>query len=99
MSAGAVHGESGCVCINYMRSFTRRGEDKYIRCTFWVANLDRVIELGISCLPQSNWDLSSVVQLCGLSLPPTFIPEVERLYIQRSRSIQLPGWHWQKTSQ
>jgi hypothetical protein len=54
---------------------------------------DGVIELGISCWSQSNWGLSSVVRLCGSSLPPAFIPAVEHLYvIQSNYSIQLSGW-------
>ena len=54
---------------------------------------DGVIELGIACRPQSNWRLSSVMQLCGSSLPSAFIPAVEHLYIiQSNYSIQLPGW-------
>jgi hypothetical protein len=40
----------------------------------------RQIELTISCR-QSDWQLSSLAQVCSSSLPEAFIPKVERLYI------------------
>jgi hypothetical protein len=38
------------------------------------------IELGVSC-SQSDWQLSSLAQVCSSPLPEAFIPKVERLYI------------------
>jgi hypothetical protein len=60
---------------------------------------DGEIELGLTCWPQSDWGLSSVVQLCESSLPPAFIPAVEHLYIiQNKYSKWFSSWqensHW-----
>jgi hypothetical protein len=49
--------------------------------------------LGISCR-QRDWQLSSLVQVCSLSIPRALISTVEQLYI--SESLQLP---WQDDSQ
>jgi hypothetical protein len=48
------------------------------------------LQLGISCR-QSDWQLSSLAQVCSSSFPPALIPAVEHLYIQ-SRPL---GMHWQ----
>ena len=42
---------------------------------------DGVLRLGISCR-QSDWQLSSLAQVCSSSFPQALIPTVERLYIQ-----------------
>jgi hypothetical protein len=44
--------------------------------------------LGISCR-QSDWQLSSLSQVCSSSFPEAFIPAVEHLYIYN------PVQHWQ----
>jgi hypothetical protein len=49
------------------------------------------LELRISCR-QSDWQLSSAIQVCGTSFPQAFIPTVERLYVESAISRQL---HWQ----
>ena len=84
--------------INRTPKFKAHG-DARVEFSYWDVTValpqtfDGVIELGISCWPQSNWGLSSVVQLCSSSLPPAFIPAVEHLYIiQSNYSIQLSGW-------
>jgi hypothetical protein len=51
---------------------------------------DGELELGISC-KQSDWQLSSVAQVCRLFSSRALIPTVERLYVQ-SKSWSL---HWQ----
>jgi hypothetical protein len=54
---------------------------------------DGVINLGISYWPDSNYQLSSVVQLCDTSLLPALIPAVEYLYIiQSDCSTRISGW-------
>ena len=40
------------------------------------------LELGISCKP-SDWQLSSLAEVCGSCLPP--LPTLERLEVRRSR--------------
>ena len=60
----------------------------------WVTlpqTFDGVLELGISCR-QSDWQLSSLAQVCSSSLPQALIPAVERLYIIQDRTFPL---HWQ----
>ena len=43
---------------------------------------DRSLRLGIvGACGDSDWDLSSLAQVCSLSFPQTFIPAVEHLYI------------------
>jgi hypothetical protein len=49
----------------------------------------RQIELWISC-SQSDWQLSSLAQVCSSSLPEAFIPTVERLYIREG--YRRPRW-------
>ena len=44
------------------------------------------LELGISCR-QSDWQLSSLAQICSSSFPQALIPAVEQFYI-------LGGGHW-----
>ena len=48
----------------------------------------KMLELGISCAT-SDWQLSSLAQVCSLSLPP--LPALERLGIHFGRSSQ-PQW-------
>ena len=50
---------------------------------------DRRLKLGISC-EQSDWQLSSVAQVCSSSFPPALIPTVEHLYIRSG--FQRPDW-------
>ena len=52
---------------------------------------DGRLHLGTSCR-QSDWQLSSLAQVCSSSFPETFIPSVERLYILENRFL---GLHWQ----
>jgi hypothetical protein len=47
--------------------------------------------LGISCR-QSDWQLSSLAQVCNLSFPEAFIPTAEHLYIYEHKYSQP---HWQ----
>ena len=49
------------------------------------------LRLGILC-GQSDWQLSSVAQVCSLSFPPALILAVERLYIWNYRGL---GLRWQ----
>jgi hypothetical protein len=52
----------------------------------------RQIELTISCR-QSDWQLSSLAQVCSSSLPEAFIPKVERLYIyDYENEYDRPRW-------
>jgi hypothetical protein len=55
-----------------------------------VETFDGKIELGISCR-QSDWQLSSLQQLCSSSFPHAFIPMVERVYILEEESSP-PRW-------
>jgi hypothetical protein len=48
---------------------------------------DNALEFGVSCRP-SDWQLSSLAQVCSSSFPQALIPMVERLYIRRE-SLQL----------
>ena len=48
------------------------------------------LQLGISCR-QSDWQLSSLAQVCSSSFPPALISAVEHLYIQSG----FLGMHWQ----
>ena len=51
--------------------------------------LGESLRLGVSCR-QSDWQLSSLTQLCNSSFPQALIPAVERLYIVDERYA-----HWQ----
>jgi hypothetical protein len=51
---------------------------------------EEVLGLGILCR-QSDWQLSSLAQVCGSSFPQALIFAVEHLYIQSG----LPQSHWQ----
>ena len=51
---------------------------------------DGNLHLGISC-KQSDWQLSSLAQICSLSFPQAFISAVEHLYIR----TEYLGMHWQ----
>jgi hypothetical protein len=53
--------------------------DRYVEVTF-PQTLFRSFTLGTSCR-QSDWQLSSLAQLCSSSFPEAFVPMVERLYI------------------
>jgi len=55
-----------------------------------VQTFNKVLELGISC-NQSDWQLSSLAQVCGSSFPHAFIPAVEHLYILDGTSSR-PRW-------
>jgi hypothetical protein len=60
----------------------------------WVTlpqTFDGRLHLGMSC-GKSDWQLSSLAQVCSSSFPQTFIPVVERLYILENRFL---GLHWQ----
>ena len=52
---------------------------------------DRELELGISCR-QSDWQLSSLAQLCSLSFPRALMSSLERLYACEGQHSQL---RWQ----
>jgi hypothetical protein len=52
---------------------------------------DGRLHLGITC-GQSEWQLSSLAQVCSSSFPQTLIPAVERLYILEAGVSRL---HWQ----
>ena len=52
---------------------------------------DTTLELGIRCR-QSDWQLSSLAQVCSSSFPQAFIPAVEHLYI----TDEFPKPHWQE---
>ena len=47
---------------------------------------DGTIELAVSCR-QSDWQLSSLAQVCSFSFLHTLVPTVERLYIQAGFSL------------
>jgi hypothetical protein len=49
-----------------------------------------VLELGISC-GLSDWQISSVAQVCGSSFPQVLIPAVEHLYIL-DKKLSEPRW-------
>ena len=53
-------------------------------------SLSRTLDLGISCR-KSDWQLSSLAQVCNSSLPHSLISPVEYLYIRR----EIPELHWQ----
>jgi hypothetical protein len=55
----------------------------------WVTTLDGALTFRISC-KQSDWQLSSVAQVCGSSFPQALIPAVEHLYIQGN--FWSPDW-------
>jgi hypothetical protein len=52
---------------------------------------DGRLHLGITCR-QSDWQLSSLAQVCSLSFPHALIPAVEHLYILEAGLSRL---HWQ----
>ena len=52
---------------------------------------DGRLNLGVSCR-QSDWQLSSLAQLCSSSFPQALIPGVEHLYILEDR---FPRLRWQ----
>jgi hypothetical protein len=51
----------------------------------------RNFELSISCR-QSDWQLSSLAQVCSSSFPQVLIPTVERLYIGERNEYIRPCW-------
>jgi hypothetical protein len=51
----------------------------------------RELELGISCR-QSDWQLSSLAQVCSLFFPPALVSSLERLYACEGQHSQL---RWQ----
>ena len=51
----------------------------------------RNFSLGINCR-HSDWQLSSLAQVCSLSFPEAFIPGVQYLYIYE---LEYPQPHWQ----
>ena len=52
-------------------------------------SLHRTLEMAISCR-QSDWQLSSLAQVCSSSIPQSLIPPVEYLYIRELFEV-----HWQ----
>ena len=56
-----------------------------------VQAFNKVLELGVLC-NQSDWQLSSLAQVCSSSFPQAFIPAVEHLYILDGTSSRP---HWQ----
>ena len=52
-------------------------------------SFNRGLELGISCR-RSDWQLSSLAQICTRSFPRALIPALERLYI-----FEDSNWIWQ----
>ena len=52
----------------------------------WVSTTDAALRLAISCR-QSDWQLSSLAQVCG----SIFIPAIEHLYI-REEPLSSPSW-------
>jgi hypothetical protein len=52
--------------------------------------VDRGLRLEISC-KQQNWQLSSLAQVCSVSVPPAFIAAVEHLYICEIAHLR-PCW-------
>ena len=52
----------------------------------WVSTIDEALSLGISCR-QSDWQLSSLAQVCG----SIFIPMIEHLYIREETDFP-PSW-------
>ena len=72
--------------INRTPKFKANDEAK-IDFSYWHVQVDilprvfdRTLELSISCR-QSDWQLSSLAQVCSLSFPQAFISAVEHLYI------------------
>jgi hypothetical protein len=66
-----LHNQSQVLC------FSDWGASVILRRT---GTSERVLQLGILC-GQSDWQLSSLAQLCNSSFPNTFIPAVEHLSI------------------
>ena len=64
--------------------------DRQVRVELPRWSLDTKIEFKILCR-QSDWQLSSLAQVCGSSFPQSLIPPVEYLYIE-GRQVEL---HWQ----
>ena len=65
---------------------------KFSDWAVWVNTFDRghrAFTLAISCR-QSDWQLSSLAQVCSSSLHEVFIPAVERLYILEEKHFQVP---------
>ena len=63
--------------------------DSHVWVTFpFPQTSDGALELGISCSP-SDWQLSSLAQVCCSSFPQALIPAVEHLYILKHRSSRL----------
>jgi hypothetical protein len=60
----------------------------------WVTlpqTFDGRLNFGISCR-QSDWQLSSIAQVCGSSLPQALIPAGERLYILEDSEFSPRNW-------
>jgi hypothetical protein len=81
--------------ISHAPKFKAHGEARVVFSNHDVTvtlpqTFDGELKLGISCR-QSDWQLSSVAQVCNSPFPQALIPTVEYLYIQ-SKSWQL---HWQ----
>ena len=55
-----------------------------------VTTFDKGLELAISCR-KSDWQLSSLAQVCSSSLPQTLISTVEHLYIEEHKDSCIVG--------
>jgi hypothetical protein len=63
----------------------------FSNCGVWVTlpqAFDGVLNVGISC-GQSDWQLSSLAQICSSIFPHAFIPVLEHLYILEERFSRL----------
>jgi hypothetical protein len=65
--------------------------DRQVRVELPCRSLNRTLELAISC-KQSDWQLSSLAQVCSSSFPQAIIPAVEYLYLTKRPLRRL---HWQ----
>ena len=59
---------------------------QFLDRSVWVSTIDEALRLEISCR-QSDWQISSLAQVCG----SIFIPAIERLYI-REETGSSPSW-------
>ena len=64
--------------------------NRYVRITLPQASANSVIQLELSCR-QSDWQLSSLAQICSSSIPQAFISSVQHIYVHESkyRSLKL----------
>jgi hypothetical protein len=71
-------------------AFSSRGVSVTLPRTFD----DGKLTLEISC-SQSDWQLSSLAQVCSSSFPQALIPTVEQLYIEHAPHMPMPLQKWQ----